>query len=511
MSKTSLVLLSTLGLAALGCGSSDDGGGGGGGIPKEPVRLTTEVTLVPEVSPMSPADSRTPSDPAEREAMLKDGFGKLVEAAGEAHGTRTPPGKAPPAAGPGAKRVARFVHMPDLQLADDESPTRLAAFDSPGTTSGAYRPQDVDICHMVNAAVQSVNELHAEDPVDFLLLGGDNADSAQQNEIDWVLALLSGASSVECDSGSDDDPKKGAGNDGKDPLVAPGLAMPWYWVTGNHDILVQGNLPVSALKQAEATGTEAVGGTRDWSQPGGPLIKTEVVPDEARIPLGRKEIMARIAADEDGHGVGAAQTQSGKAIYTFDAPGSPLRFLVLDTAAETGGAEGLLRQGDIDSVIKPALDKAKSEGKWVALASHHATSSLGDGTGLGGKQQPDAVTEQGWVDLLGTYPNVVFSMVGHSHSNRVKWIAPTSGHAYWELMTSALADFPHQIRIVEIFDQDNGWLMLRTTNVDFSVMGDPVALEGRTLGTLDYVAGWSSSDGPGTAQDRNVEIWIEKP
>lgn len=498
-------------LVQLGCGSSDDGGGGGGGIPKEPVRLTTDVTLAPALAVSEPADARKPSDPSERAAMLKEGFGELVEGPGEAHGKRTPPGKTPPAAGAKAKRVARFVHMPDLQLADDESPTRLATFDSPGTLSGAYRPQDANMCHMLNAAVQSVNELHQADPIDFLLLGGDNADSAQQNEVDWVLALLSGKESIECDSGADDDPRKGGENDGKDALVAPGLAMPWYWVTGNHDILIQGNLPVSSAKQAEATGANAAGGTRDWSQAGGPVVTGEVVPDEARRPLMRKEIMARIAADANGHGVGAEQTQSGKAIYTFDVPGTPLRFLVLDTAAETGGSEGLLRQGDIDVVIKPALEQAKTDGKWVALASHHATSSLGDGTGLGGKQQPDAVTEQAWVDLLGAYPNVVFSMVGHSHQNRIKWVSPASGHAFWEVMTSALADFPHQVRIVEIWDQDNGWLMLKTTNVDFSAMGDPVAFEARTLGALDFVAGWAGTDGPGAANDRNVEVWIEKP
>ncbi|MCC6897591.1 MAG: metallophosphoesterase [Polyangiaceae bacterium] len=500
-----------MGLFTAGCGSSDDGGGGGGGLPKDPVRLTTEVTLTPAVAVSDPAEARKPSDPTDRAAMLKEGFGKLVEGAGEPHAKRTPPGKAPPAPGASAKRVARFVHMPDLQLADDESPTRLATFDSPGTLSGAYRPQDSNMCHMLNAAVESVNELHQADPIDFLLLGGDNADSAQQNEIDWVLALLSGKDSIECDSGADDDPREGGGNDGKDALTAPGLAMPWYWVTGNHDILIQGNLPVSSAKQAEATGSNAAGGTRDWSQSGGPVVTGEVEPDEARRPLMRKEIMARIAADSDGHGVGPAQTQSGKAIYTFDVEGTPLRFLVLDTAAETGGSEGLLRQGDVDGVIKSALDQAKADGKWVALASHHATSSLGDGTGLGGKQQPDAVSEDAWVALLASYPNVIFSMVGHSHRHRIKWVSPPGGHAFWEVMTSALADFPHQIRIVEIWDQDNGWLMLKTTNVDFSVMGDPVALEARTLGALDFVAGWSGTDGPGAADDRNAEVWIEKP
>ncbi|MBK7583526.1 MAG: metallophosphoesterase [Myxococcales bacterium] len=506
----SLCVVTLLGLAAIGCGSSDDGGGGGG-IPKEPVRLTTDVTLLPSKAPMKPADGRKPSDPDDREAMLAEGFGDLSEGPGEPYVARMPAGKTAPAAGPNAKRISRFVHMPDLQLADDESPTRLAAFDSPGATAGAYRPEDVDMCHLINAAVQSVNELHDTDPIDFLLLGGDNADNAQTNEVDWVLALLSGSEKVECDSGKNDDPKKGARNDGKDPFKAPGLAMPWYWVTGNHDILIQGNLPVTPVKQAEATGSEAVAGTRDWSLPGGPIVKGEIVPDDARMPLLRTELMTRIAANGDGHGLGADQEKSGKAIYTFDVQGTELRFLVLDTAAETGGSEGLLRQGDIDTVIKPALDKAQADGKWVALASHHATSSLGDGTGLGGKAQADAVSEQAWLDLLGVYPNVVFSMVGHSHENRVKWITPTAGHAYWEVMTSALADFPQQIRVVEVWDQDNGWLMLRTTNVDFSVMGDPVALEGRQLAALDFVSGWTGASGPGTTDDRNVELWIEKP
>lgn len=506
-----LSLCCVIGLMSLGCGSSDDGGGGGGGIPIEPVRLTTEITFSPAVTPKDPADPRAPSDPALRAEMLKEGFGKLVEGPGEVHGTRTPPGATPPAAGANAKRVARFVHMPDLQIADDESPTRLANFDTPGATAGAFRPQDSNLCHMVNAAVKSVNELHDSDPIDFLLLGGDNADSAQENEIGWVLGLLSGRDSVECDSGKNDDPRKGGRNDGKDPMQAPGLAMPWYWVTGNHDILVQGNFPVTAAKQAEATGTDAPGGTRDWSQAGGPTITSEIVADDARLPLSRVEVMARIAADGDGHGVGPTQSKSGKAIYTFDVKDSALRFLVLDTAAETGGSEGVLRQGDIDSVIKPALDLAQTDGKWVALASHHATASLGDGSGLGGKQQADAVTEQAWVDLLGSYPNVIFSMVGHSHENRVKWISAASGHAFWEVMTSALADFPHQIRVVEVFDQDNGYVMLRTTNVDFSVMGDPVALEGRTLGTLDYVSGWGGKAGTGKPDDRNVELWIQKP
>ncbi len=496
-------------LLLIGCSSSDAGDTNETvPVPNEPLQLTTDATLV--LSHPRTAADRNPADPDERKAMLAEGYGKTTLGAGEPAITRTEAGDAPPAPGPNAHRLVRFVHMPDLQLADDESPTRLAIFDGPSATAGAYRPQDAYMCRIVNAAVKSVNGLGADDPFDFLLLGGDNADNAQGNEVDWVLSLLGGGE-VNCDSGANDDPRPGPNNDPKDPFTAPGLAMPWYWVTGNHDILIQGNLPVTAQKQADAVGNNTTGGTRDWSLPGGPVVTGEIVPDEAR----------RRPAEDRAHAADRGKRRrprprlranaSGKAIYTFDVPGSDLRFLVLDSAAETGGSEGVIHQSDIDQVIKPKLDAALAESKLVILASHHATSSLGDGTGLGGEQQADAVLEPAWLDFVGDYPNVVFSMVGHSHQNRVKLVGAAGKHGWWEIMTSALADFPHQLRVVEIWDQDNGSLMLRATNVNFSNMGDGLASEGRALGVLDYVAGYSDEKGPGAAEDRNVEVWIQKP
>ncbi|MEZ4221715.1 MAG: hypothetical protein R3B13_12360 [Polyangiaceae bacterium] len=505
----SVALGSMVWLACLGCSSSDEAAQVK--IVDPPLSLTTEATLVPDMSPLDPASDRSPSDPAERNALVKEGFGKWTLGAGEAHHVLSPPGVTPPAAGPSAKRLLHFVHMPDLQLADDESPTRLCVFDAPGLFSPAFRPHDVDMCRVLNAAVRSVNELHARDALDFLLLGGDNADSAQDNEVDWVLSILSGSDSVECDSGENDDPKPGPNNDGKDPFAAPGLDVPWKWVTGNHDVLVQGNLPVSPAKNMEAVGNTSAAGTRDWSQPGGPVVKGEIIADPARRLLTRTELMTKVQADGDGHGLGGDQVSSGKAIYTFDVAGGPLRFLILDTAAESGGSEGLLRQGDIDNVIKPALDQAVTDNKVVILASHHAVTSLGDGTGLGGSVQPDAVQEAAWLGFLAGYPNVLFSMVGHTHQNRVRFLETSGGQGFWEVMTSALADFPQQLRLVEIWDQDNGYLMLRATNVDFAVYGDSVAREGRQLAVLDYASGWGELEGSGMPEDRNVELWVKKP
>ena len=77
-------------------------------------------------------------------------------------------------------------------------------------------------------------------------------------------------------------------------------------------------------------------------------------------------------------------------------------------------------------------------------------------------------------------------------------------------MSSALADFPHQGRIVEIWDQDNGWVRLRATAIDFATEGDPVAAYGYSLGVLDWVSDWVD-DGLGAADERNVEVWIPAP
>ena len=473
---------------------------------------TVDRTLVPRTPRQSPEAGPNPALVEPLADYLGRGFGEVDPAPGDAYVTRVIDDSTPPAPGPNAKRVVRFVHLSDLQLADDESPTRLGQFDGSGATSSALRPQDAYLCHMANASVRTINALHAKDPIAFTLLGGDNSDSAQTNEVDWVLGILSGADDVECDSGDDDDIVEGPDNDGKDPFKAEGLKMPWKWVTGNHDVLVQGNLQTDEGNREKVLGTEANGGTRRYDDGLAGFVERGdfVVPDPRRALLSRVDLMNKVGGHGDGHGIGPAEKASGTATYTFDVEGTPLRVLVLDTSHENGGSEGVIKQSEVDAVIKPLLDQAKADGKWVILSSHHAASSLGDGTGLGGQLAPDALTTEQWTTFIGAYDNVLFSMVGHSHRHRVVPIKPAAGHAYWEVMTSAIADFPHQFRVVEIFDQDNDWLMLRATAVDFSVDGDPIALEGRTRGVIDFTSGWLPKD-EAAATDKNVEIWIKKP
>lgn len=512
-------IVTSLGALVVACSSVADPEGVPGPQPTEvvplaplgPVKTTTDRTYSPKRAPQKAVAGKNPSHPDAYAAYLAEGFGELVEGAGEPYVMRTLGGEMVPTPGPNPKRLVRFVHMPDLQILDDESPTRLGNFDAPELTDAALRPQDGYLCRMANAAVRTVNVLHKADPIAFTLLGGDNADSAQTNEVDWVLGVLSGAERIECDSGADDDPVAGPNNDGKDPFKADGLAMPWKWVTGNHDVLVQGNLGVGDVKRREALGVTPNGGTRHYENGLlGAVSREDVVADEKRALLDRKALMSKVASHGDGHGLGPAERESGRATYTFDVDGTPLRFLVIDTAADSGGADGLLRRSEIDRVIKPALDKARADQKLVVLASHHAQASLTKNGGTFGTDAPDPVLPEDWATFLGGYPNVVFSMVGHSHEHKVREIKTPGGRGYWEVMTAAIADYPHQFRVVEIFDQDNGYLMLRGTAVDYAAEGDAVAAEGRRRGVVDLEAGWTPG-GVGKKDDRNVELWIKKP
>lgn len=287
--------------------------------------------------------------------------------------------------------------------------------------------------------------------------------------------------------------------------------MPWKWVTGNHDILVQGNF-VQRDYADVVLGRRANDGTRryDGSFKGAIERGEFVVADARRVLLPERALLEKVGRDGDGHGIGAAEVAAGRATYAFDVEGGPIRVVVIDTAHANGGSEGVLTRGEVERVVKPLLDKAKADGKWVILASHHASSALGNGEAFGGLRASDALSGSAWVDLVGRYPNVILGLAGHSHRHRVATLKPAAGHAYWEMTTSAIADHPNQFRVVEVFDQDNGYLMIRATAVDFAVDGDAVAAEGRRRSVVDFTSGWFPAPRV-TAGDKNVEAWIRKP
>jgi hypothetical protein len=472
-----------------------------------PVPLTDEELR----TPTHPVDEDKVLDlrvPADVETALAEGYGDVALGPGEPILPRTFDDQEPPAPGPAPKLLTRFVHLADVQLADDESPARLASFDE--VSGGAFRPQEGHVCHMLNAGVRTINALHAGTPLDFVLLGGDNTDNAQSNELEWFLSILNGAPVVECDSAIDDDPVPGPDNDQKDRFAPVGLDVPWRWVTGNHDILRQGTFAI--LDWSEPVEGESVGGTRDYGQPGAPIVKGTVPADPARAFLEEPDQVALVAGDGDGHGVTAAAVELGRAFYTFDVAGSPLRFFVLSTATTTGSSLGLIRPVDLETIIAPTLDQAEADGKWVILTSHHRSGSFGNGQEFGvGMKFDDALTAEQWQEFLGGYDNVIMHLAAHTHRLMVAPMQPAGGHPYWEMVTPSLNDFPSQMRVIEVWDQDNGSLSIKARAFDMITEDDPIAEHGRTLAVADFTSGWEN-DGRGTGPDqRNVELWIPTP
>lgn len=483
--------------------------------PLPPLNKPVPLTSDERRDPSHPVDAEKildPRVPADLTKMLDEAYDAWTLIPGEPVIPRTLDGSPAPPPGAAPKLLTRFVHLADTQLSDDESPARLVNLDQ--LADGAFRPQEGHYCRTLNAAARTINRLNEDMPLDFVLLGGDNTDNAQSNELEWFLGILDGAPKVECDSAEDNDLVPGPDNDEKDPFGPVGLDIPWRWVTGNHDLLRQGSWPIADFMN-EPIGSEASVGTRDYSQPGSPIVTGTVPADPKRAFINEADQLQRVADASDGHGITADALTLGRAYYSFDVEGTPLRVLVISTAAATGAASGLIRQLDIDTLIEPALQAAAAEEKFVIITSHHRASSLGDGTesGIGtiGQAFPDALTGDDWTAYLGTHPHVIMHLAAHTHVMSVVAKQPLGGHAYWEMTSPSLADFPHQLRMLEVWDQDNGFLTIRTVAFDTVTEGDPLAETGRTVGFADHTSGWAP-DGRGKApEDRNVELWIEKP
>ena len=69
---------------------------------------------------------------------------------------------------------------------------------------------------------------------------------------------------------------------------------------------------------------------------------------------------------------------------------------------------------------------------------------------------------------------------------------------------------PNQMRMIEIWDQDDGFVTIRGVPLDYATDGDPVAADGRKRGVVDWTSSWGQ-DGTGDPSQRAVELWITKP
>lgn len=368
------------------------------------------------------------------------------------------------------------------------------------------------------------------------------------------------------------------------PFKATGLKVPSYQTFGNHDHLVQGNGWSSKVFNEIATGClkpvnddEANSG-----RPTGPLLGLvvnpafssqdllnirsgepnyfmEVPPDPDRRLISKKEHMDlyRSTGKSNGHGFGfvdKAETRAsnGFASYYSFSPRAGVRYISLDTTSE-GGTVLVSDKGNLDDPqfkwLEAQLKKATRNNEIVVVFSHHAAGSMtanvpdenapscanvnpAENPGCDGDPRDSSPIRLGTDvnELLNQYPVAVAWVAGHSHVNDVTPVPAANGKSgFWSIRTSALADWPKQNRLIEIFDNRDGNLSLFGTVIDHAApAGAPAAgtnaagMTDEELASLSRVIGHNENQngadacgavkcGEGNPEDRNVELLIKDP
>ena len=380
----------------------------------------------------------------------------------------------------GLTLVARFVHVTDTHVVDEESPARFAGAQE--ATRSAWRPYESYAAQLFDGIVRTVNRIHASgESVDFLIHTGDACDNVQSNELGWVLDVLDG-NLVDPLSGPDErsaDVLPEPPLDSHQPFLTQGLyragyhgdlpSIPWYIVLGNHEVRCIGVFPIHEGPDGHRTAALPLGWRPGWllpvrldpvasfaygnvtpAEPGPPQLLEQpraVEPNPERAFFSPDEFIEAMFGTMSGPaGHGFADADAGTTWYSVS-PAPGVRLIGLDTTdftLVTPGTfyhEGALSRRQL-TFLRDELDAAEARDELVIVASHHPSLTLLPGIGV------EVVADE-LRAVLNEYPNVVLHVAGHLHRNR----AILRG-SYLEIETCSTLDWPQEGRLIEIWRDD---------------------------------------------------------
>jgi hypothetical protein len=158
--------------------------------------------------------------------------------------------------------------------------------------------------------------------------------------------------------------------------------------------------------------------------------------------------------------------------------GHDVKAVLIDTVNRDGSSQARINPQQL-----AWLDRQLATTRWVLLFSHNPLT-------------PEAL------QVLDRHPNVVASIAGNSHTNRI-----TRHNGFWQISTSSLADFPQQARMFRLRRSGQG-VALETWMVDHD--GTGLAGISRELAYLDAQGG-RPQHFAGTRHDRNARLFVSRP
>lgn len=373
--------------------------------------------------------------------------------------------------------LARFVHISDAHVTDEESPARLTVFSQ--AINSAWRPQEAYSTQLLDGTIRAINKRHvAEGPIDFVIHTGDAVDNNQLNEWRWFVNVFDGGL-IDPRSGPDD---RNAGDipeaslDPHHPFAAQGLyrqgvhgplpTISWYNVFGNHDHFALGVFPIvtdffgrrtSPLPLPQRLGLtlpirlDPVGmfgwGVVTPARPGPP--PEVVLPERVERNADRRyatwseavELFGSSQGEPRGHGFDL--TSPNRTWYSAT-PVPGLRLIVLNSSTPIIEQPTLVyAEGAVSPeqtrFLRLELARADQAGEIVVLATHHPSASLDATLGT-------SLIQNKLVEMLREFPSVKLHLAGHWHRHAVFDFG-----GYREIVTGSLLDAPQEGRIIEVW------------------------------------------------------------